>query len=298
MNKYDALDDEFSYCSTTMEDLRHFKASYPKAEEASFWQAIDLDGDGAPTLYVTSSFEDPSYGFPYVDGAYIRIPKGLEFAEGHYYSNHPTLTGQISQGGKTYDFGGTMHFDIPHLSPFEEEPLIGRIVLLVSSLDDLPDLEEISLCFETSVVSKSDYRFLQLAKNTGKSIKAEYQNEVSSFAGYVQYMSLMPSIVTFSVVIILSAILLFEGRRDAAIASFYARNRFINYLSLLTNWLVIIGAPLILGLIGYGIVSSALRLFISGTLLKGLLSAFGVISLVFSYIENRAMGKNLCRNTL
>ena len=115
MNKYDALDDEFSYCSTTMEDLRHFKASYPEAEEASFRQAIDLDGDGAPTLYVTSSFEDPSYGFPYVDGAYIRIPKGLEFAEGHYYSNHPTLTGQISQGGKTYDFGGTMHFDIPQM---------------------------------------------------------------------------------------------------------------------------------------------------------------------------------------
>lgn len=293
MDKYDSLQDETVYEASTFGEYQSTKLEFDEGKAAFFIQAVDVGENDEPILYVFSDFATPSFGFPYLEGSFISLPKNWEPQMGCYYQNFDSSRNDITSLGGTYSFAGKMELSLPHLSPLEAEHPIQNICLMVREMDSIATEDSGIACYDCS-----DGKRHRLKGLFGEKIKSDYKEENSSFSSYVQFMAAVPSTVAMLLVVFLSSLFLFVDKKNASIVGFYGRNRGKNFLDSLLDWGLIIVAPIVLGLAGYLLVSTIMGLPSNGGLAFWILAISLLLCLLFSLIENRIKGGARCRNNL
>ena len=293
MDKYDSLQDETVYEASTFGEYQSTKLEFDEDKAAFFIQAVDVGENDEPILYVFSDFATPSFGFPYLEGSFISLPKNWEPQMGCYYQNFDSSRNDITSLGGTYSFAGKMELSLPHLNPLEAEHPIQNICLMVREMDSIATEDSGIACYDCS-----DGKRHRLKGLFGEKIKSDYKEENSSFSSYVQFMAAVPSTVAMLLVVFLSSLFLFVDKKNASTVGFYGRNRGKNFLDSLLDWGLIIVAPIVLGLAGYLLVSTIMGLPSNGGLAFWIFAISLLLCLLFSLIENRIKGGARCRNNL
>ncbi|MCQ2741887.1 MAG: hypothetical protein MJ239_01125 [Bacilli bacterium] len=289
MNRHYAIQNDVAYVNKSYFEYTSISSFFGEDESACFYKFVDSNQYNEGVLFVVSSFENPKFGFPYLEDSYISLSP-TKYKEYSFYANFTPSSKTYVYEGNEYCFEQMIDFVIPNLDPLEEKHPIEKIVILVCPAAELAGKEELQCVFNcTSEENKS----LFSANCLGSNIKATYQLQLSSFSSFLNAMAIIPLAISSLLVFVIACLFYASCKSDSHIIAFYSKNALFAFGESMKIFLLSLILPTILGGSVYAISCVALGYRLRLPILMYLFLFELLISIVFSLVESRGARNEL-----
>jgi len=283
-NKYDVLQDDVAYVSVGYDEYVEIKGIQGMGDSQSYYREIQQT-DGEYILYVISSFEKTDFGFPYLEGAYIRFSNDVALEKGKYYSNFSLNDETISYKSESYERGGQLQFSIPYLNVYDDVSQIQKICLLCVEEKSLTGLANLDCCFDCSLLDAETRQAHFANTDFGRAIKRSYDATIESFINTTFWLSLIPSVALIPVLIIFTALTFRLNKKDSLVAFLYYRKKSYLFGDIGFFNLISIVSPAVIGALFHSLIAVLLGISVNLPLCFALIGLVLVLAASSCFIQ-------------